>query len=162
MTAKRSFSTMSVAEIEDFFCHSACYPVAIILSRQLDWKIGALLIDWREWDWRPRTAHAYVIAPDGRVLDAKGLTTTTEISERYLSDREGEYANPRFIEYVDENEYRAELSSQYYNQAIEAGRRTAYDAFMDRAIPNFQRAVLERLSVVELALAEFPGYSPAS
>jgi hypothetical protein len=162
------FDNKSIEQIEDMLCHGQCYPAAIAMNEVLSWPIGGLLADVRNRGGLPQIAHAYLIAPDGRAMDAGGFRTLDEIFAEFITpEREKTCRNIRFVEYRDADEFRMALRPMYvgasddekhpyYDPEFDPADRTEYDDFLDEHLPSIRAAVTERLDVAARARDEFP------
>lgn len=144
-----------------------CYAAAMVLNDELGWPISGLLVDLGDRKWLSHVVHAFLVSPDGRLFDASGFTTHSEIEKRYLfCDRAKNTRNPRFEEFGDSQDFRRALrplhdgasfdeNHTYYDPDFDFDRPTEYDKALDVGLPSVRRAI-ERLELVELALSEYP------
>lgn len=93
----------------DEFKYGQCYVMAVALNEKLGWEIGCLFADIPhngvDSGYWPHPVHAYVISPDGRFLDAGGLTDENSLTEEYLAHTRRKFTNPRFETFKDGDEF---------------------------------------------------------
>lgn len=161
------FQDKSVEQIVEILCYGQCYPAAMAMNEVLSWPIGGLLAESKDRGWLPHLAHAYLIAPDGRALDASGFRTLEDIYADFITpEREKRCRNIRFVEFGDADEFRTAMRPLYmgvstdenhrcYDPDFDTEIRTDYDDFLDEHLPSIREAVVERLDVESQARAEF-------
>jgi hypothetical protein len=161
------FQNKSIEQIEEALCYGQCYPAAIAMSEILSWPIGGLLAETKASGWMPQIAHAYLIAPDGRAMDAGGFRTLEDIHANFITpEREKQCRNIRFVEFGNADEFRRAMrplylgvsfdeSHRFYDPDFDPELRTDYDDFLDENLPGIRVAVTERLDVESRARAEF-------
>ena len=161
------FANLTDDKIRELLLHGECYGTAIALGEALGWPVGGILADWEQRYWLPHLAHAYVVAPDGRLLDASGLREPEEVWNQYFDHRNmAAIRNPRFADFGTPEEFRIALrklymgasddpAHRYYDPDFDDSIPTEYDRYLDDILPSIREIVCEKIDVMSVVRDEY-------
>ncbi|MCV9965083.1 hypothetical protein OIU34_24605 [Pararhizobium sp. BT-229] len=141
------------ADLIEEFTFGKCYALAAALHEETGWPIGALVADWKATPGsatvRRRVVHAFVRAPDGSVLDARGHSEERDLGKTFFGPER--VIVKSWVEDFDDLEaFRNCLVSTEIHVVPEYRLRQEIDDFFARTMPS-ARAACAALNLVATA-----------
>jgi hypothetical protein len=149
----------SLAALRDRFTYGQCHGMAFALHEATGWPIGCLMAEWRHSprseDIHTSVVHAYVRAPDGGIMDARGLTDTGSLQSTFFG-RGGRHIVRSWEETFDEAPaFRGRLLRCFaLGQAVEI-HLSEFDELIDGMIDR-ARSAMKELDLASDAAILFP------
>lgn len=145
----------SLPDLIEEFTFGKCYALAVALHEETGWPIGALVADWKatadSTTVRRRVVHAFVRAPDGSVLDARGRSDECDLRNTFFGP--GRVIVKSWVEdFYDVEAFRACLVSTEVEFLPERRLRREIDEFFTRTMPA-ARAACVALGLVAVAMS---------